>query len=100
MNAQKKGMQTVTENVDQPMEVMKFEKSDLPDNNRLVFFSFLNPTHPGLLHTNSSKRDHYLSGRAQTRCLRFPILFFVSSIEREFTSVTGLLTGNSLFPMD
>lgn len=62
---------------------------------------FLLPkSNPALLHTDSSKRDHYLSGWAQTRCFRFLILFFVWSTEIGFTSVTGLLTGNSLLPMD
>lgn len=44
MNAEKKEMQTVTENVTQPIEVMKYEKSDLPENDLLVCFSCLNPT--------------------------------------------------------
>lgn len=44
MNAEKKEIQTVTENMTQPIEVTKYEKSDLPENDRLVCFSCLTPT--------------------------------------------------------
>lgn len=33
MNAEKKWMQTVTESMNHPTEVMKYEKSELPENN-------------------------------------------------------------------
>ncbi|XP_032949808.1 histone H2B type 1-M isoform X1 [Rhinolophus ferrumequinum] len=44
MNAEKKEIQTVTENMTQHIEVTKYEKSDLPENDRLVCFSCLTPT--------------------------------------------------------
>lgn len=101
MNAEKKWMQTVTANVNQPIRVMKYEKSDLLENDWLVCLSCPNPTHPGLLHTHCIKREIIIWVEEPKKAvLAFLFHFFVWIIKLEFTSVTGVLTENSLFPMN
>lgn len=83
MSAEKKWMQTVTENENLAVEVMKYDVWPAWDD-RLVCMSHQNPTHPDLLHTDYQKEITTRVEEPKQGVLAFSFYFYLHNKNRTY----------------